>query len=257
MSSQNLTTLKHRIHSLLERAHGKKILVVGGGVTGRAVAALLARANFHVTVIDERSVAKATRDELAGLDIAYREEFQVNEESVQELEQGEFALAVLSPGIGFESPLGRAVGRAGIPKISEIDLGIAFVGMPEVAVTGTNGKTTTVTLIHEMLLASQLQSELVGNVGRPFVSLITPAKLERSAALGEEYQSTAKLVAEVSSYQLESAFDFAPHIGVFLNIEDDHLERHGSFSDYLLAKSRIFSGQDKERDWAIVWADDP
>ncbi len=252
----NLTTLQNRVQALLERADGRRVAVLGSGVTGKAVAKLLARAGYSVTVVDEREIAKAVCEQFAQHRIDILDQLKPEEATaaVRVAEQ-DFALAVLSPGIGFESPLGRLFGRVGVPKLSEIDLGIAFLGMPEVAVTGTNGKTTTVTLIHQMLLASGLDSELIGNVGTPFVSLVEPETLR--VAIGNIPKREKLLVAEVSSYQLEAAFDFSPHIGVCLNIEDDHLERHGTFDNYLLAKSRIFSAQRAMEDWAILWADDP
>ncbi len=244
-----------RIRTLLKRGRGKNILVVGAGVTGRAVAQLLTLAGYLVTVIDERETSQSTREEFRLLRVELVEGFNKEEEW---LEKKEFSFAILSPGIALESKLCEMIGKARIPRVSEIDLGVAFLGMPEIAVTGTNGKTTTVHLIHQMLTASNLSAKLVGNVGFPFVSLIEPQQLIAEESLQEgKVLRKELLVAEVSSYQLESAVDFAPHVAVWLNIDDDHLERHGSMEQYLRMKGRIFSGQTTENDWSLVYRDDP
>lgn len=240
-----------RIRELLARAKGRRVLVLGAGVTGKAVSTLLHQAGYPVTVLDERPMLHGTREELGACAPTIWDNFSAAEENRQRLQEADFAFAVVSPGISFDGPLCSLLGSAGIPRVSEIDLAVAYLGMPTVAVTGTNGKTTTVHLIHDMLCRSGLAAQLVGNVGTPLVSLIDPLQL----STGEGPSSYQLMVAEVSSYQLESAFDFVPHIGVLLNVEDDHLERHGSFAEYVRIKSRIFSGQSEEN-WSVVWCDD-
>lgn len=242
-----------RVRELLRRNARGSVVVLGAGVTGKAVARLLARGGYRVTVLDQKGIGLEQRTELEALGVRCVERFTPTPESLAALGPETFAFAVLSPGVPLDGPLTSVVGRAGIPRISEIDLAVAYLGMPDVAVTGTNGKTTTVTLIHEMIRGSGTSSALVGNVGSPLVDLIDPAVLASDGPL----QQAPLLVCEVSSYQLEAAFDFVPRIGVWLNIDDDHLERHGSLNEYLRIKARIFAGQSRETDWSLIWADDP
>ena len=246
------TATRTRVNALLARKG--LALVVGAGVTGQAVAELLREAHFSVSVLDERGISAAARKEFDRLDVEVIELFSVSDQDPSEFAGRGFAFAVLSPGVDSDGPLAQFLSRAGIPKMSEVDLGIAFLGMPEVAVTGTNGKTTTVTLIHQMLLEAGREPRLVGNVGKPFVNLVSAEDVRNRTEQASVPRSV--LVAEVSSYQLEAAYDFVPRVAVWLNIDEDHLERHGTIDDYLRVKSRIFSGQSADTDWALLWADD-
>ncbi len=243
-----------RIRELLRRARGGAVLVIGGGVTGTAVSTLLAQAEYRVSLVDEGGLSEASSLAMRELGVGVTENFNCAIGSLPE--KGRFQFCVLSPGVSLHSPIATLVRRQEIPLVSEIDLAVAYLGMPKVAVTGTNGKTTTVSLIREMLVSSGIAAESVGNIGRPLVSLIDPSLLHRPEH-AHEYAESPLLVCEVSSYQLESAVDFTPQIGVWLNIDDDHLERHGSLEQYLATKGRIFSGQSAESDWSLVWADDP
>jgi UDP-N-acetylmuramoylalanine--D-glutamate ligase len=153
-------------------------------------------------------------------------------------------LIVVSPGVSMDiEPLVQAR-RKGIPVLSEVELAFRFLRRPLVAVTGTNGKTTTTTLIGEMLRASGKSVFVGGNIGNPLIDYVgTPQR--------EEW-----VVAEISSFQLEGIVKFHPAIGVLLNITEDHLDRYSDFQEYIRAKARIFENQGKE-DTALLNADDP
>lgn len=241
-----------RIRYLLHCARGKKALVLGSGITGLAVAKLLAAAGYQLTVLDENPVRSETRRTLENLKAEIIENFSVSDQGPKFLAQKEFRFAVSSPGMAPDGALIQSCLSAGIQLLSEVDLAVAYLGHPQVAVTGTNGKTTTVHLIHEMFKAAGFETGLVGNVGNPFVNLIDPQKIGRE----EEPAAENHLVAEVSSYQLETAQSFAPQIGVILNIQPDHLERHGSIEEYIRAKGKIFGEQEAKSDWSVVFADD-
>ena len=157
---------------------------------------------------------------------------------------GDVGLIVVSPGVPMDiSPLAQAR-RQKIPVLSEVELAFRFLRRPLIAVTGTNGKTTTTTLIGEMLRASGKRVFVGGNIGNPLIDYVeTPQK--------EEW-----VVAEISSFQLEGIAAFRPTIGVLLNITEDHLDRYSDFQEYIRAKAKIFQNQGKE-DTALLNADDP
>jgi len=234
-----------RIKQLLSRASSGTVAVSGAGKTGASVARLLTRAGFSVMVIDENRLSEENEKRFSELGVTLLSEWS-DEVALPE----NLVLAVMSPGIPPDGPLYAALGRHQVPRVSEIDLAVAYLGMPEVAVTGTNGKTTVVELIQQMLEQSGKHAVAVGNVGTPLCDYI-PAENLRSDGQIER----PLLVTEVSSYQLETAVDFAPHIGVFLNLGEDHLERHESMSSYARIKSRVVSGQSRA-DWSVINVDD-
>ncbi len=152
-------------------------------------------------------------------------------------------LIVVSPGVPMSiQPLGQAR-KKGVPVISEIELAFGFLQRPMIAITGTNGKTTTTTLVGEMLRASGKSAFVGGNIGNPLINFVAgPQK--------EEW-----VVVEVSSFQLEGIEKFRPSVAVLLNITEDHLDRYSSFPEYGAAKGRIFENQGKEG-YAVLNADD-
>ena len=153
-------------------------------------------------------------------------------------------LIVVSPGVPMDlKPLAKARSK-GIPVISEVELAFRFLRRPMIAVTGTNGKTTTTTLIGEMLRASGKRAFVGGNIGTPLIEYV------------ETEQKDEWVVAEISSFQLEGIEKFQPTIGILLNITEDHLDRYPNFLEYIRAKGRIFANQGKE-DYALLNADDP
>ena len=148
-------------------------------------------------------------------------------------------LLIKSPGVPGESPLPAAARARGIPIWSEVELGSRLLRNPLIGVTGTNGKTTTSELLGAMFVAAGKPVAVAGNVGRPLTSL--------DGALDKD----AWIVCELSSFQLEDIHRLRPRIAVLLNLEPDHLDRHGSYDAYRDAKLRIFENQ-TEADLAVV-----
>jgi UDP-N-acetylmuramoylalanine--D-glutamate ligase len=224
---------------LIELAH-KRVLVVGLGRSGIAVARLCAARGAQVTVTDKRS-ATALGDALT----------QLPPSVVQELgghKRETFLgadLIVLSPGVPEIPELGAA--RAAAVEITgELELASQFVAATIVGITGTNGKSTTTTLVGEMLRATGRPTFVGGNLGEPLAEAVgTPAA-----------EAGGFCVVEVSSFQLETVGTFHPRVAVLLNITPDHLDRHGDLQGYAAAKARIFAGQTPD-DFAVVNFDDP
>jgi len=218
----------------------KKILVVGLARTGASVARFLAEQGAKVTVTDmkERSALASFVDALAGLDI-FLELGRHGEDSFSGAD-----LIVVSPGVPMDiAPLKTARER-GVPVISEIELAYAFIRAPIAAITGTNGKTTTTTLTGEIFKRCGFSTFVGGNIGKPLIDLVTS---------GEQVD---RVVAEISSFQLEGIVSFRPRVAVLLNITEDHLDRYASFQEYIDAKERIFANQTSE-DFAVLNVDDP
>jgi UDP-N-acetylmuramoylalanine--D-glutamate ligase len=207
------------------------ILVVGLGVTGEAVARRLV-ADGPVTVVDDRpdSAGFAARAEgLVALGVTVVG--GPTAEQLADLVAGA-ELVVPSPGVPEAHPVYGLAAQAGVPLRSEIELaGVAAArrGLPLVAVTGTNGKTTVTTLIAEMLGAGGRRALAAGNIGRPLLDAV--------------HDDVDVVVAEVSSFQLRFTETFRPRIALLLNVAEDHLDWHPSFKDYVAAKARIFARQ--------------
>lgn len=167
------------------------------------------------------------------------------------VERGELAekaercdVLVLSPGIPVDHPLPVSFKRDGKRIIGEAELGALALRCPVVAVTGTNGKTTTVTMIESILRAAGKNAVACGNVGKPITSCL------------EELGEDGIAVAEISSFQLETLYSLCPHVGVVLNVTEDHLNRHYSMENYIYLKSRLFKNS-AESEYAVLNYDDP
>jgi UDP-N-acetylmuramoylalanine--D-glutamate ligase len=217
-----------------------RALVLGFQRTGRAVARVLAARGVAVRVADARRAdalgvdPAAVAAELPGVELRFGED-------------GPDLLAgvdcvVPSPGVPRSArPLRAAVAR-GIEVLSELELAARYLACPIVAVTGTNGKSTTTSLVGLALERAGRRTFTGGNLGTP---LITALDAEPEIA-----------VVEVSSFQLEWVECFRPRVACLLNVTPDHLDRHGSFADYAAAKARLFAAQ-REDDFAVVNRDDP
>lgn len=153
--------------------------------------------------------------------------------------------SLFSPGISPGGALAQSIFSLGLASISELDLLCELTCEPLVAVTGTNGKSTTTTLVSQMLAASNLSHELIGNIGVPFIE-----------ALNRPEQVRRAFVSEISSYQLEWAEKISPKVGVFLNLAPNHLERHLTMEEYFEAKFKLVSNL-QSSSYAILNADDP
>jgi UDP-N-acetylmuramoylalanine--D-glutamate ligase len=215
---------------------GKRVMVIGLGVSGLAAARLLAGRGARLVMTDLR--ADLSLDPNHGS--TPPGEIHLGAEDPSWLDGVD--LVVTSPGVPASSTLLTEADRRRIPVIGELELGSRFVSAPIVAVTGTNGKSTVTTLIGEIFKAAGRRVFVGGNLGTPLVE----------AAEGE----FDAVVAEVSSYQLERTEHFKPHVGVHLNLAEDHLDRYKNLDEYGSAKARLFRMQDRY-DWAILNRDDP
>jgi UDP-N-acetylmuramoylalanine--D-glutamate ligase len=206
---------------------GKSVLVLGLGITGRSAAQFCAERGARVLVADDRADADAR-----GLPASV-----VVRLGAPSPDPADFDLVVPSPGIPFARYGGRARAAWG-----DLELAYRALSIPIAAVTGTNGKSTTVRLTEAMLRAAGLRARAAGNVGE--------------AALGLVGEALDAAVLEVSSFQLEAVDAFRPKAAVLLNVTPDHLDRHGDMAGYLAAKLRLFARQDAG-DVAILSADCP
>ncbi len=219
---------------------GKEILVVGLARTGVATARFLAGQGSRVTVTDQRTEPQLQEQlgQLAGLPIRY---------VLGRHDAADFAasdLVVVSPGVPQESPYLAAARGAGRPVITEIELASRFITVPLVAITGTNGKTTTTTLTGEIFAACGFATAVGGNIGTPLIELVTTD------------EPVERVVVEISSFQLEWIDTFRPTVAVLLNITEDHLDRYPGMTEYIAAKGRIFENQTGD-DFAVLNLDDP
>ena len=206
---------------------GKKVLVVGLGKSGLSAALFLRKQGAQVTVSDMRSAAALAKEIPALLEHG----IMVESGGHGLLTFRRQDLIVVSPGVPLDTPEIAQVKAFGLPVIGELELAAQYLEGQILAITGSNGKTTTTALTGEILATAGLQTQVGGNIGVPVVDLIATSKPETWSVL------------EVSSFQLESTEFFHPRIAVILNITPDHLDRHGSFENYALAKERIFAAQ--------------
>jgi len=213
----------------------KKVLVIGLGASGIAAARLLRSVGADVRCTDLNTSKKLI---LAQKSLE-REGIKVEIGGHSRNFYRGCELAVVSPGVGNNSSPVVWADKAGIPIISEIELGYQFCTSPVVAITGTNGKTTVTTMITRVLNRGGIKSLAAGNIGSPLC-----AKLKQ-AAHGETR------VVETSSYQLERIVEFKPFVSIILNITPDHLDRYISMEEYVAAKMRIFENQ-SESDYVIL-----
>ncbi|HEV2288808.1 MAG TPA: UDP-N-acetylmuramoyl-L-alanine--D-glutamate ligase [Candidatus Acidoferrales bacterium] len=218
---------------------GKRVLVVGVARTGLVASLFCAAYGAHVTATDEKPEAelKEVAEKLRAAGVAlelggHRPETFLNQD-----------LIIVSPGVPAKSPPLELARNRGIPVWSEIELAWRLLRGKLVAITGSNGKTTTTALVAHILQSAKIPVLVGGNIGTPLL-----AKVEASS-------DSTVTVAEVSSFQLELIEAFRPDIGVLLNLTPDHIDRHGSFEEYARAKQRIFENM-IDRDIAVLNADD-
>jgi UDP-N-acetylmuramoylalanine--D-glutamate ligase len=218
---------------------GKKVLVVGLARTGVATALFCAERGAHVTATEERPEAQlremAVKLRAAGVTLelgGHRPQTFVEQD-----------LIVPSPGVPPTMPALAAAHAIGVPVWSEIELAWRFLRGRLICITGSNGKTTTTSLIGHILETAGLPVQVAGNIGTPLISRV-------------DISSDASFtVVEASSFQLELISGFRPDIGILLNVTPDHLDRHGSIEAYGAAKARLFENQ-TENDAAVINADD-
>ncbi len=217
----------------------KRLLILGGGESGTGTALLAAQHQWAPTVTDQHTIPAPRRTLLQQHGIPYQE-------NVQDIPAPTtWDAAVVSPGIPPNHPWVHALQQAGVPVLGELDFAFPYDPAPVIAVTGSNGKTTTTLLIGHILNALGIPAQVAGNVGYSY-----------ARSIAEETQPPAFRVVETSSFQLEYLSIFKPRIGLLLNISPDHLDRHGTTEAYLDAKLNIFQ-QQQPTDAAILPADSP
>jgi UDP-N-acetylmuramoylalanine--D-glutamate ligase len=215
----------------LSELAGRRVLVVGLARSGTAAAQTLRALGVHVVGYDRDETLDLGR--LQGLGV----EVHLGHEEEQLL-QG-IDLVVTSPGVPGDAPLIAGAHARGVPVWTELELGARLLPNPLLAITGTNGKTTTTALLGEVFRAADALVEVAGNIGRPLSSLVGSV------------DDRAWIVCEVGVFQLDDADTFRPRIAVLLNLEPDHLDRYGTFEWYADTKLRIFE-QQTEDDTAVV-----
>ncbi|MBW2518598.1 MAG: UDP-N-acetylmuramoyl-L-alanine--D-glutamate ligase [Deltaproteobacteria bacterium] len=218
----------------------KKIVIVGLGRTGLAVARFLHQQGARIVATDTANEAALgdTVAQLRHMDI----EIELGAHGNRVFQESD--LIVVSPGVSHTiAPIARARSK-GVEVVGEVELAARFIQTPIVAVTGTNGKTTTTELLGQMLQNSGIRTFVGGNIGNPLIEYVSSGQKEQL------------VVAEISSFQLDTIDRFHPHIGIVLNITEDHLDRYPDFEAYADSKIRIFKNQQAD-DVAVLNGSDP
>jgi len=209
---------------------GKCITVVGYGKTGKACVEVLSKLGARLKVTDKKKDIQISSDI----------EAEIGGHTFEFISDSD--LVVVSPGVRWDEPILDFARKKGIETISEIELASRLIDRPIIAITGTNGKTTTTALTAHILSKSGRNVSLVGNIGTPFIQEVLKGH--------PDY-----FVLEVSSFQLQGTATFKPWIGALLNIAMDHLNWHNNFEEYIEAKKRLFINQSKN-DFLIFNYDD-
>lgn len=217
----------------------KKIVVLGAGISGIGVAGILQQLGANVILNDAKPAEKIKQD-FSGLETqGVKLIFGMQDESI--LQNVDYL--VISPGISIDLPLIQKAKSQGTLVMSEVEVAYQLCRAPIIAITGTNGKTTTTTLVGEMLQTTEKEIVIGGNIG---------------TSLTKEVASVASdgmVVAEISSFQLEAVVDFRPKIAAILNLTPDHLDRHKTMEIYKKAKETIFKNQTAD-DFLVLNYDD-
>jgi UDP-N-acetylmuramoylalanine--D-glutamate ligase len=214
--------------------NNRRVVVLGAARSGVAAASFLKHKHNQVSISDSGAISESIKQELKELGIDWEE----GGHTPELLSQAE--ALVVSPGIPITAPPFRLAAEKQIPILSEIELAGQFLNTPVIAVTGSNGKTTTVTLIKALLEEAGFKTGLGGNIGTPLISFAE--------------QNLDWVVAELSSFQLETTYSFKPKLALLLNVYPNHLDRHPSIENYFEIKCRIFQAQD-DQDWALSNSD--
>ena len=216
----------------------RRAYVLGLGLSGAAAARLLASRGVEVIASDRRAAGAL---DLAGLDGRPGVTLRCGADEA-EAPAGLDAL-VVSPGVALDHPLLASARAAGVPVIAEIELAFAYLDGPVIAITGSNGKSTTTAMTGALLAHAGMPVEVCGNIGRPLAAVV-------DGPPGRTF------VVELSSFQLETIDRFRPRAAALLNLSPDHLDRHGDLAGYLSAKRRVFARQ-TGADVAVLNAEEP
>ncbi|HWN41768.1 MAG TPA: UDP-N-acetylmuramoyl-L-alanine--D-glutamate ligase [Thermoanaerobaculia bacterium] len=215
----------------------ERVLVYGLGLSGRAAAKMLLERGVSVVAVDSKT----------DVDVSdFSGKFELwpgGEPSELPPPAGGFDAVIVSPGVPMDKPLLIDARRKGVPVIAEVELAAPFINGPIVAITGSNGKSTTTALTGAMLKAAGHKVEVCGNIGDPLVGKI-------DGPVGRVF------VVELSSFQIEGILTLKPRAAALLNLAEDHLDRYGSMAEYATAKKRLFLNQDAAG-IAVLNADDP
>jgi len=222
---------------------GQRVLVVGAARSGLAAARFLHGRGVRVTISDRRPLEDMpeARELAQKLGAALEAGGHTRRTFIEQ------DLVVASPGVPSNLPELEAARTAGVPVIGEVELASRFLRGRIVAITGSNGKTTTTALTGQIFESAGFHAQVGGNIGKPYPPLIELVETSRPETIN---------VVEVSSFQLETICVFRPAVAVVLNVTPDHLDRHPTFESYAEAKARIFTNQTAE-DFAVLNADDP
>ena len=221
----------------------KKVLVYGAGKSGIGAARLLIHVGACPVLFDEKE-GVTSEELLAKLDAAVRDKAEAFAGKLtHELLSG-IDLAVLSPGVPTDIPNVKAIREAGIPIWGEVELAYRTSGGRVLGITGTNGKTTTTTLLGEIMTNADPDTFVVGNIGNPYT--------EAAMSIDEN----ATIVIELSSFQLETIEEFHPSVSAILNITPDHLNRHHTMEEYIRCKKLVTLNQDKNDTCVLNYEDE-
>ncbi|PLX80722.1 MAG: UDP-N-acetylmuramoyl-L-alanine--D-glutamate ligase [Desulfuromonas sp.] len=222
----------------MENFSQKNILVVGAGLSGRALARYFASAGAKVVLTDQRQEqGLADLQSLRDLGVT----FDLGGHTESLFLQAD--LIVVSPGVSLDVPVLRAARQKGVPILGEVEIAWRDLDAPLIGVTGTNGKSTTTSLLGEIFQAWGKEAFVGGNLGTPMIEAV-------------DRKDWDFLVVELSSFQLEALDRFRPKYALLLNLSEDHLDRYPDYNAYIAAKCEIFRNQTVD-DWAILNADDP
>ena len=219
---------------------GQKVLVVGSGKSGIGAARLLGKAGALPVLFDSNEKLDMTElrektGDVPGLEIVLGE--------LDEEKKKEIGLVVISPGVPIDAPMLEEYRSKNIPIWGEIELAYAFAQGNVIAITGTNGKTTTTTLVGQIMKAYFDSVYVVGNIGNPYTDIALQTKPETVT------------VAEISSFQLETVHTFHPRVSAILNITPDHLNRHHTLECYVATKEKVAQNQTAEDTCVLNYED--
>lgn len=220
---------------------GKKVIVIGTGISGIAAAELLKDNGIEFVIYDGND--KLTETDIRAKSLAFDTcQVIIGDMPLEQMEQ--FSYAILSPGVPTDLPMINQMRDIGIKIWGEIELAYAFSKGDVIAITGTNGKTTTTALTGEIMRNVFSDVQVVGNIGIPYTRM--------AGGMTDETVT----VAEISSFQLETVEHFAPKVSAILNITPDHLNRHHTMENYIAAKERITEGQQSEHTCVLNYEDE-
>lgn len=218
----------------------KKFLVVGAGISGIAATKLLVSRKFPVILYDDNKELKI--EEIRKKSVLL-EQVEILAGELPGRVLSDCDIAVFSPGVPTDTPMADAMRQAGMKIWGEIELAYAFEKGQVLAVTGTNGKTTTTSLLGKIMMHAGLEVKVVGNIGIPYTSLVCDTTKD------------SVTVAEISSFQLETVHEFCPQVSAILNITPDHLNRHHTMENYQQAKKRIAANQREQQVCVLNYED--